>query len=385
MSLVMALVSPDEALLLSDGYAMAGDEVVATDFCKIFRLPSGDRVLISGPYDAVKFVEAFQTVPAMPASAAATCLEGWLKSRVGSEPRTDCRFDLIGRVNGALWHWCGYIHGQEIECWETRLEKPHGKAITSSGALDDMPPELYDQAREWSARITKERDFETAAGEFRELFKALHKGASPKIGGTIFEDQMTAAVDEKTDRPELPSTALSGSLALSQGHLNKNIDNVSDGSTYGRVLASRISSGKPWIDFSEGIHSGQLPTNHLATNAPYNLTNDANVDSVDAGGGSGTVIRIFGPGGLGTSYTKYNGDGTTASRPAASLSTYAYSTKYYVVRDIAGGTGYLVFAHYKDSISDGYEPVGTVTTVNSGGSGGSGGGGGTGGGGRGTL
>lgn len=40
-------------------------------------------------------------------------------------------------------------------------------------------------------------------------------------------------------------------------HLNKNLDNLADGGTYGRALLSRLSSGKPWIDFSEAIHSNK--------------------------------------------------------------------------------------------------------------------------------
>lgn len=37
-------------------------------------------------------------------------------------------------------------------------------------------------------------------------------------------------------------------------NLNKNIDNISDGGNYSRPLATRISAGKPIVDFSEGIH-----------------------------------------------------------------------------------------------------------------------------------
>lgn len=41
---------------------------------------------------------------------------------------------------------------------------------------------------------------------------------------------------------------------FTSGHLNKNLDNVADGSTFGRPTLTRLSSGKPLIDFSEGIH-----------------------------------------------------------------------------------------------------------------------------------
>jgi hypothetical protein len=39
--------------------------------------------------------------------------------------------------------------------------------------------------------------------------------------------------------------------------LNKHLDNIPDGATYGRPVVSRLNAGRPVIDFSEGIHSNQ--------------------------------------------------------------------------------------------------------------------------------
>lgn len=38
------------------------------------------------------------------------------------------------------------------------------------------------------------------------------------------------------------------------GHVNKNLDNLADGGTYGRPLKSRLNAGNPLIDFSAGYH-----------------------------------------------------------------------------------------------------------------------------------
>lgn len=48
-----------------------------------------------------------------------------------------------------------------------------------------------------------------------------------------------------------------GSFDFARGYTNKHLDNIPDGSTYARPLSSRISAGKPLIDFSEGIHSNK--------------------------------------------------------------------------------------------------------------------------------
>lgn len=39
--------------------------------------------------------------------------------------------------------------------------------------------------------------------------------------------------------------------------VNKHLDNLPDGTTYGRALLARLSSGKPWIDFAEAIHANK--------------------------------------------------------------------------------------------------------------------------------
>ena len=126
-----------------------------------------------------------------------------------------------------------------------------------------------------------------------------------------------------------------------------------------------------------GVTGGLIGSGNLPMNVPLNSTNNATVDSVDAG--SSATIRIYGPGGVGSSWTRYSGQGTE-TLPGGSVTGLAYSTSYYVVWN---GSAYLAFAQQSQAVSDSYVFVGRPTTVASGGSGGSSGGGGGSGGGNG--
>jgi hypothetical protein len=120
----------------------------------------------------------------------------------------------------------------------------------------------------------------------------------------------------------------------------------------------------------------------LNPNSPFNVENDAVLDSIVDGSGSAAEIRIYGPGGIGTAWDNYTGQGS-ATYPAASISGLAFSSPYTLVYDTVT-SGYLALATYTDALSDSYIMVGWVTTCASGGTGsGSGGGGGTGAGGGG--
>jgi len=123
-----------------------------------------------------------------------------------------------------------------------------------------------------------------------------------------------------------------------------------------------------------GLTGGLVGSSDLPTNVPLNSTNNSTVDSVDAG--SSATLRIYGPGGVGSSWMRFSGQGTE-TYPAGSITGLAYSTAYYVVWN---GSAYLAFTQQSQVMNDGYVFVGRPTTVASGGGGGTSGGGGTGGG-----
>ncbi len=121
------------------------------------------------------------------------------------------------------------------------------------------------------------------------------------------------------------------------------------------------------------VSGGVAGSDDLAANAPSNAVNNATVDSVDAGNGTAT-IRVYGPGGPGSSWQQSYGAGTR-SFPAGTLAGLAYQTTYTVVWDTAAGC-YRATSSLAAAVADSYVFVGRVTTVAPGGTGGTSGGGG---------
>lgn len=141
-----------------------------------------------------------------------------------------------------------------------------------------------------------------------------------------------------------------------------------------------------WTYFNDPTICGPAPVNSgfvrsiaMAPNAVGNTGNFATVDSID--NGVNATIRVYGPGGVGTTWTQQVGSTIFGPYPAALLVGYSYATNYTVMYD-ASANQFHVFtdAQYSDSLNDIYRFCGRLTTVGSGGGGGSTGGGGSGGG-----
>jgi hypothetical protein len=111
-------------------------------------------------------------------------------------------------------------------------------------------------------------------------------------------------------------------------------------------------------------------------NSPFNINNDAMLDSVVDD--TGVDIRVYGPGGVGTAWDNFTGQGS-ATFPAATLTGFAASTEYTVVYDISTGT-YSALTDFNDTLSDSFLTVGSLLTISAAGTGGVAGGGGGGGG-----
>lgn len=95
----------------------------------------------------------------------------------------------------------------------------------------------------------------------------------------------------------------------------------------------------------------------IPPNSPANTTNTATIDSIDAG--TSALIRIYGPGGVGTSYNRLTGFGSLA-RPNGTISGAAYTTAYCILWT---GTSYTAVTTYPATLPDGYEVVGSITTT----------------------
>lgn len=122
-------------------------------------------------------------------------------------------------------------------------------------------------------------------------------------------------------------------------------------------------------------------TTITATNDPSNTTNHATVDSIDAG--ASATARIYGVGGVGTSWVRRNGYGTFPVFPAGTVTGLAYATSYFVMwtgpNPAFPGAAYAAFSLLPNALPDNFIFAGKVTTVAAGGGGGSSGGGGGGG------
>jgi hypothetical protein len=127
---------------------------------------------------------------------------------------------------------------------------------------------------------------------------------------------------------------------------------------------------------SDNIY-GILASLNLCANGIVNSTNYCTVDSID--NGTTATIRVYGSGGVGTTWTRQVGVTTLGPYPALSQAGETYATAYYVMFN-PDTSVFVVTTNFADILPDGYFWCGKVTTVAAGGAGGStGGGGGSGG------
>lgn len=95
----------------------------------------------------------------------------------------------------------------------------------------------------------------------------------------------------------------------------------------------------------------------IPPNVPSNTTNTATIDSIDTG--TNALIRIYGPGGPGTAYSRITGFGSLA-RPNGTITGLVYTTTYAIIWT---GTTFLAVTTYPATLPDGYEWLGTVITT----------------------
>ncbi len=159
------------------------------------------------------------------------------------------------------------------------------------------------------------------------------------------------------------------------GRVNS-LDNVNDGTTYARPVSTALNAGQ--VDLAKVGVIGPLGSIKINQNVMSNYSNNATVDSID--NGVNATIRVYGPGGPGTSWHQFIGAGVGADIPAFSGAA-AYNTDFNVYYD----GSYHVTANGSDTLPDGIQFSGGLHTVSAGGGGGSGGGGGAGGGTKGST
>ncbi len=93
-------------------------------------------------------------------------------------------------------------------------------------------------------------------------------------------------------------------------HLNKHLDNIPDGTTYSRILSTRVNTGRPTIDFSEAIHNNKNVDN-IGDGSTYSRTLGTRVNS-------GRPTIDFSEAIHNNKNVDNIGDGSTYARPLAS-------------------------------------------------------------------
>jgi hypothetical protein len=192
--------------------------------------------------------------------------------------------------------------------------------------------------------------------------------------GPIGQIQSVAVIQGRTE----PVSATLQNLNAN-GQL-KTADNIAaDGSTFGRVSVAALTANQ--VDLTKAGVLGLLGSVKLNRNIMLNYSNNATVDSID--NGTNATIRVYGAGGVGTSWHQFIGSVIGPENPSFS-GAFAYNTTYIVYYD---GTTYFVVPTSTAfmALKDGILFAATLHTVSAGGGGGSSGGGGTGGGGGGRL
>jgi hypothetical protein len=204
----------------------------------------------------------------------------------------------------------------------------------------------------------------TAARGVFSIAIGASRGAAPSVQYFL----------ESSSDATFPSTtvayALGSTLSLSL--------NLGNAARYFRARAKYPSSNySPYTYFGTAanptaVAGGLAGSNDILVNPPSNAVGNATVDSIDAG--TSATVRIYGPGGVGSSWVQDYGQGTR-SLPSGTITGLAYATAYYVAWDTVSQM-FVAGANLAEVVSDNYAFAGKLTTVASGGTGGSVGGGG---------
>jgi hypothetical protein len=105
------------------------------------------------------------------------------------------------------------------------------------------------------------------------------------------------------------------------------------------------------------VNAGLQTSSATEPNISLNQSNFATVDSIAAG--STATVRIYGSGGVGTSWTRISGDSSQVY-PAGTILNVAYGSNLYVAWD---GMQYQVVPSLTQTFLDGWVPVGNVSVI----------------------
>ena len=123
------------------------------------------------------------------------------------------------------------------------------------------------------------------------------------------------------------------------------LDNVSDGTTYGRPLFVRLNAGKPWIDFSETIHANKNLDNVADGSGRFGVINGGGLKAVSSVDGANKALIDFSQGGHTNKSLNNIPDGSQNFSATASTLTYRPTTNPLTGHD-AGATATINVAAF---------------------------------------
>lgn len=178
-------------------------------------------------------------------------------------------------------------------------------------------------------------------------------GSSNAANATIFHELSSsptpAFTSGVTTYPPTTSTVMEFSLPNS--------------SLYWRLRSSfDQTTWTPYQVFSGVIEPGGLSSASTQPNVMLNQSNYATVDSVAAG--ATPIVRVYGPGGIGTAYPRQVGTDSPL-RPGATILNVPYGANGFVAYDTQNEM-FHVKQQLPQTFPDQFEPVGAVSVVFSG-------------------
>ena len=230
MCLVMALVSPERALLLSDGFVMGGDRVLSRQASKIFTLSSGDKIVATGSDEGIKFVRSLQQRDPMPARHVAKIIRAW-----GEKHHQPNYFGLVGRNGGKLFVWRGRL---SIDGWEDFIEEDFSAGSRPTllidgffGVIRDERGEIdtpyRDEVRAEVRKILVQPTYPAMLACTLTLFEKIYRDWPERIGGQVFIDTLEPKAEREISFPfhaAFDSAAQKNGAVDSSGNLKlKNI------------------------------------------------------------------------------------------------------------------------------------------------------------------
>ncbi|HEY4045577.1 MAG TPA: hypothetical protein VGM27_01820 [Acidobacteriaceae bacterium] len=157
------------------------------------------------------------------------------------------------------------------------------------------------------------------------------------------------------------STAADFSGAVTTYPLSTNTSYIFPGP--GVTLFWRLRSSydqKAWNNYQvqpAAVSAGKQSSSATENNVSLNQSNFATVDSI--ANGSSAIVRIYGTGGVGTSWARIVGSASQAV-PAGTILNIAYGTDAYVIWD---GSRYQLKPSLTQTFPDDWVPVGKVSVI----------------------